>query len=250
MTVTNVSAIEALDLELPAVPDIDIDRSKSIGDGDAAAAVNGSAVVAFGTGISAQEREDILYSMQLAAAASNKKANRETEIAAWYNEYIRVLGLTGWVVRGFAPQRRTMAEGDVDVDQVALTILAAAITGPALQVMKVAIEALKGMADDSGQIRLLEFYGADGKVGNFQLGAVERGAGDELNLGIGAYQFVMKQRKKKILFIKWRRQDVDLWGGAANATFNPAAYATVRKTVLERLGPSRIDAIAALDLAL
>jgi hypothetical protein len=246
----SIEAIRALEIAAPAREDFGIERTRDLADGEEAAVVNGSAVVGFGPGISAQAQEDVLYSMQLAAARANKVASRDSDIEGWYHEYIRVLELTGWVVRGFAPVARVLDEGEVEMDKVALTILSAAVTGPAVAVLQAAVKALEGMADDSGFIRLFESFGQSDDVGNFQLGAVERGAGEELNLGIGAYQLKTRVRKKKILFIKWRRNEVDLWGGAANATFNQAAYATVREAVKEKLGPGRVDAIAALDIAL
>lgn len=248
MTTQRIDNIRGLDLMIETPMDFDIALSRDFTDGAAGAAVNGSAVVAFSAGIPLQTQEDILYSMQIAAASANKKANRQSDIEAWYLEYIRVLELTGWVVRNWAPTRRSIDEAEVDVAQVALDLLATAITGPALVVMKVAVDAMKSMADDDGYIRLFEHYGADGSVGNFQLGAVEEGAAGELNLGLGAYQFTMSEQKKKILFIKWRRQEVKLWGGACNAVFSRAAYDEVRQAVKDKLGPSRQDAIARLDI--
>ena len=248
MTTDRVNQIRGLDVAIESPLHLDIALSRDFTDGAASASVNGSAVVAFSAGIPLQTQEDILYSMQVAAASANKKADRQTNIEGWYLEYIRVLELTGWVVRNWAPTRRSIDQAEVDVAQVALDLLATAITGPALTVMKTAVTAMKSMADDDGYIRLFEHYGADGSVGNFQLGAVEEGAAGELNLGLGAYQFTMSERKKKILFIKWRTQEVKLWGGASNAVFSRAAYNEVRDAVKEKLGPSRKDAIARLDL--
>lgn len=248
MTTESVAQIYALDLMLEPAIDFGIQRSRDFSDGAASAAVNGSSVVAFSQGIPLQTQEDILYSMQIAAASANKKANRQSNIEGWYIEYIRVLELTGWVIRNWAPTRRSIDEAEVDVAEVALDLLATAITGPALVVMKAAVDAMKSMSDDDGYIRLFEHYGADGSVGNFQLGAVEEGAAGDLNLGLGAYQFTMSERKKKILFIKWRKQEVKLWGGACNAVFSRAAYDDVRQAVKDKLGPSRQDAVARLDI--
>lgn len=246
----SIEQIQSLELKLESPLDLEIDRSKSLADGSEAAVVNGSALVAFGPDIELQTQQDILYSMQIAAGAANGKADRETDIAGWYTEYVRVLELTGWVVRNWSPSRRKTSEAEVDLAEVALDLLALAITGPALAVMKAAVTAMREMADDDGMIRLFEHYGANDRIGNFQFGAVERGAGKELNLGVAAYQFTLRERRKKIIFVKWHEKQVELWGGATSATFNEAAYAKVRQVVESKLDSDRLKAFAALELSL
>lgn len=243
----SIESIKALKIAPLDDLDIEIERSRSVG-GGASAAINAGGIVAFAGGVEAEEQEDILYSMQLAQRAASAVADRYTEVKAWYQEYVRVLGETGWVMSGFNLNAQKVDQSEVEVAKAALEILAAAATGPQSVVLLAAIKALKGMAKDDGFITLFEHYGAKGLVGNFQISDVQKGPGGVLSIVTGAFQIEMAERQDKFLFFTWHKKGVSVWGDAIRATFNRAYYADLRQTVREMLGKEGRKAIASLPL--
>jgi hypothetical protein len=242
----SVEAIRSLHVATLDLPKLDITREKSVA-GHATAAVDAGSIIAFVAGIDAQDQEDVLYSIQLAQRAASGAADRFKAVSDWYKEYTRVLQLTGWVLQGFAPTSQKVAEGEYEIAKAALSIVAAAATGPQSAVLIAAIKALEGMADDDGFITLFEHFGVDGLVGNFQMGAVEKD-GDALSMRLGAFQMNMSERKKKFLFFKWREKDISVWAETQTAIFNRSHYEGLRDVVRERLGEDARDAIATIPL--
>jgi hypothetical protein len=243
----SIASIRALKLAPLDLLDVQIERTKSVG-GEASAAINAGGIVAFAAGIGDQDQEDILYSMQLAQRAASGVADRFTAVKDWYREYVRVLAETGWVMAGFNLNAQKVDQSEIEVAKVALEILAAATTGPGSVVLLAAINALKGMAKDDGFITLFEHYGASGKVGNFQISDVQKGAAGELSVVTGAFQIEMAEHQEKFLFFTWHRKGVSVWGDATRATFNRSHYAGLRETVRQMLGKEARNAIAGLPL--
>lgn len=247
MSEANIKVIKSLTLAPLDVPDVEIDRAKSVA-GERAAVINAGSIVAFAAGISEAEQEDILYSMQLAQRAASGVADRYAAVKDWYREYVRVLETTGWVLKGFNPNAQKVSESEFEMAKAALKILLAAATGPQSAVLMAAVTALEGMAKDDGFITLFEHFGAEGKVGNFQVGAVSRGDAGELATVIGGFEFDMTEVQRKFLFFKWHNKAVSVWGDATTAVFNRAAYAPLRELVRERLGSEARKAIASFPL--
>lgn len=245
MSSTEISSLTLAPLDLP---ELEIARSRDVSGGNSAS-VDAGSVIAFVAGVDAQDQEDILFSLQFAQRAASGVADRYNAIADWYREYSRVLELTGWVLNGFAPNKQDLAEGEVQIAKAALKIVAAAATGPQTLVLTAAIEALESMTQDDGFITLFEHFGIKGQVGNFQMGAVERGPGGQLSIRLGAFQMKMSEKKRKFIFVKWREHEVSVWADAQTATFNRAHYAGMRERVRQMLGAEAVDAIAAISLA-
>lgn len=244
----SLKAIRSLRVAALDIPELDIARAKSVA-GQASAAVDAGSIVAFVAGIDAQDQEDVLYSIQLAQRAASGAADRYKAVGDWYKEYNRVLQMTGWVLQGFAPSSQKVAEGEYEIAKAALSIIAAAATGPQSAVLTAAIQALEGMAGEDGFITLFEHFGIDGYVGNFQLGAVEKDAVGALAMRLGAFQMNMSERKKKFLFVKWQEKEVSVWADVQTAIFNRTLYKSLRDGVKEMLGSDAKKAIAALPLA-
>jgi len=238
--------VESLNLAPLDAPDVKIERTRSVG-GQPSAAIDAGGIVAFAGGISSQDREDILYSMQLAQRAASASADRYTQVDLWYRKYVEVLEATGWVLNGFNLNSQEVGETQVEVAKAALGIMAAAIGGPMSAVLLAAIDALKGMAKDDGFITLFEHYGAKGLVGNFQLSDVKKD-GQKLSMTAGAFQVKMTERQEKFLFFKWHSKAISIWGDAVEATFNPKHYEPLRQTIRDKLGADAQSVIADLPI--
>jgi len=243
----SVDFIKSLTLAPLDLTGIDIERAKA-SDGGPAAVVNAGSLVGFQAGVTEEEQEDVLYSLQIAQRAASGIADRFTQIKEWYTEYVRVLSAIGWAFKNFDLNAQQVDQSEVEVAKAALEILAAAATGPQSAVLLAAINALKSMAKGDGFIALFEHYGASGLIGNFQVSDVQRGAERELSIVTGAFQIKMVERQAKFLVVTWRQKGVSVWGSATKASFNRAIYSEVREAVKEKLGKEARKAIAALPL--
>lgn len=241
--------ILALRLAPDDTPDSDREEFefKGVGGGEAAA-INGASVIAFAAGIDSQTQEDILYSIQIANRAADGVAKAGEDMAAWFGEYARVLRLTGWTVTGIAPQQQTTSEGDVELAKEALGIITAAIGGALPVVLAAAISAMQKMADSSGFIKLFDHYGNKGKIGNFQLGQVDRGVGGDIGMTAGAFFMTLTEKRENFIFIKWHSKDVTIWADVQKNVFSKSQYANVRAAVIKKLGENANAAIADLNL--
>lgn len=244
----SVETIQSLALAPLDPPPVRITRYRGPA-GRPSAAIDAGSIVAFAGGISAQDREDILYSIQFAQRAASAVADRYEAVEAWYKQYVDVLAQTGWVLNGFNLSTQQADESQVEVAKAALQILAAAAAGPASAVLLAAIEALKGMAKDDGYITLFEHYGAKGRVGNFQISDVQAGEGNQLSIVTGAFEIRMMERQEKFLFFTWNKEAISVWGDATRASFNRDQYARVREIIRSRLGVEAMKAIAEMPLA-
>lgn len=216
---------------------------------DMQAAVNASTLLSFVDGIEGAEKDDVLYSIQFAQRAASAAHDRYIETPAWYRLYVDVLEQLGWAGEQFAFTATGESQSEVQMDKEALQIISAIATGNQLAVITKSIEALGAMADEDGAIDLFEFQSSNVLGGNFQVGAVEKGANDLLSIALGAFYFRATERKKKFLFFKWRRKEVEFFTAAQRMVFNPGIYAVSREVVKERLQATAKTFIANIPLA-
>lgn len=215
---------------------------------DLKAAVDAGSLISFVDGVEPQEREDILFSVQYAQRAASAAFDRFAESRSWYAKYIEVLEILGWAGEQFAFAEYRQDEGELQMDKAALAIITAVATQNQLAVITQSIKALEALADDDGTINLFEYQSSTEGSGNFQIGAVQRGASGTLSMALGAFYFRAAERKRRFLFFRWRQKSANFWTGAQKMTFNVALYDRVREAVSERLGQRALDYIAALPL--
>ena len=214
-----------------------------------AAAVDANAFLSFVDGVSAQEREDILYSVQLASRGASAAHDRFKASEAWYGKYIEILERLGWTSEQFAFAKYAQSEGELRMDQAALAVIAAIATQNQLTVLNQSLNALKELAENDGAIRLFDFHTTAQASGNFQIGAVQKSANGALSLALGAFYFQSDDRRRRFLFFARGALEVRFWTAARKLTFNTEHYARQRQAVKEKLGASAHDYIADLEIA-
>ncbi len=150
------------------------------------AAVDVGSLLSFVSGVGASEKADILFSVQLAQRAADAASDRFADTEKWYKKYNEVLAAVGWTPEQFAFVAHNQKEGNLAMDKVALAVIAAIATGNQLQAIVASISALEKLADGDGAITLFNYHAAEGLSGNFQIGAVQKGANDTLSMALGA----------------------------------------------------------------
>jgi hypothetical protein len=212
------------------------------------AAVNAGALVSFVAGLTQAEVVDVLFSTQLAQRAASAKHDRFAETEAWYGLYTEVLSRLGWVGEAFAFTQRAKTAGAFAIDRSALDVIMTIATGNQLAILVKTIDTLKGLADDSGAIRVFDMLALAELSGNFQIGAVQRAENGALSLALGAFYFRTKDARRRALFITWGAEDIEFWTGAQKLTLNGALYAKHRTAVAARLASDTFNYIAAIEI--
>lgn len=212
------------------------------------AAVDANALLSFVEGVSPEERDDVLFSVQLAVRGASGSFDRFTQTEAWYRKYTEVLENLGWAAEQFAFARYDQDEGEMRMDQAALAVIAAIATQNQLAVLQESIEALGKLAEDDGTIRLFDFHTSTQASGNFQIGAVQRADNGALSLALGAFHFRSSDTRRRFLFFSWGAQQVNFWTSAQKLTLNTTFYTSLRERVRLKLGGDALDFISALEL--
>ncbi|HRL78444.1 MAG TPA: hypothetical protein PK440_21355 [Candidatus Accumulibacter phosphatis] len=215
---------------------------------DVRAAVSVGSLVSFVDGLDAQSKDDVLDSLQLAQRAANAAADRFADVRNWYQQYLDVLGQIGWVTGQFAFLEREQSEGDLRMDQAALSVLMAIATQNQLAILKEAVAALGSLASSDGTISLFAQMSAREGLGNFQMGSAQRAGNGVVELAMGAYHFRAVDSTDRIVFFKRTTRALKLWTAAQRMTLNTATYAENRAQIRQMLGEERQRAIAAIRL--
>lgn len=213
-----------------------------------APAVDGNALLSFVDGITPQQRDDVLFSVQLALRGASGAFDRFAQTEAWYKKYTEILERLGWTSEQFAFARHDQQEGELRMDQAALALIAAIATQNQLAVLNEAIQALETLAEDDKTLRLFDFHTSTQASGNFQIGAVQTANNGALSLALGAFHFKSHDARRRVLFVKWGAQQLEFWTAAQRLTLNTTQYATLRDAVERKLGQEAQDFIADLPL--
>lgn len=214
------------------------------------AKVDVGSLLCFVEGLQEQEKNDVLYSVQLAQRGASGYFDRFTETRSWYQKYVEVLENLGWATEQMAFSKFEQAEGEFRMDKAALAIITAIATQGQLGVLQEAVAAMSKLTEDDATIRLFDFHSSLEGSGNFQLGAVQRTANGALSMALGAFYFRSADERRRFLFFKWGSQDVNFWTAAQRMTLNTEFYARRRADVLARLEADAPKYIVDLRLGL
>ena len=212
------------------------------------ATVNVGSLLSFVEGVGEQEKNDVLYSVQLAQRGASGSFDRFTQTQAWYGKYVEILQNLGWNADQWAFGHFDQVEGEFRMDQAALAIITAIATQNQLAVLQQSVAALSKLAEGDSALSLFDFHSSMEGNGNFQLGAVQRAANGALSMALGAFYFRGVDERKRFLFFKWGSRQVNFWTSAQRLTLNSDFYARRRDDVVARLEADAPSFIADLRL--
>lgn len=212
-------------------------------------AIDAGSLVSFVAGLSAEEKDDVLYSTQFAQRAASAKADRFQAVRPWYQAYVDVLEQLGWVTEHFAFTHYDEDKGEVHMDSAAIKVLASIATAGQLTVLEGALKALQGLSEGSQEMTLLDVNSTNEFGGNFQIGAAQRADNGAVSLVLGAFYFKTVNQQKRFLFFRWGRKNINFWTSAQKMTLNSEFFGQVREAVTDKLGEGREQLIRAIELA-
>jgi hypothetical protein len=224
----------------PAKPQVISDNLK--------AAVDAGSLLSFVDGLTPEERDDVLYSVQLAHRNATHEFDRFSQTQSWYKRYIEVLQLLGWVAENLAFTNYDQSEGELRMDKAALALITAIATQNQLAVLKEAVSALEKLAEGDDTIRLFDFHTSTDAGGNFQIGAVQKASNGTLSMALGSFYFRSHDARRKFLFFGWGKNEVEFWTAAQKMTLNTALYAQGRDAVRQKLEKTFPSFIAELQI--
>jgi hypothetical protein len=216
---------------------------------DLQAAVDTGSILSFVEGVTQEEKDDVLYSVQLAQRGASGAFDRFEQAEDWYNKYAEILEVIGWAGEQFAFSKYDQSQGELHMDQAALKIIGAIATGSQLTALSEALSALESLAEGDGPVRLFDFHTSAEASGNFQIGAVQKSDNGALSLAVGGFHFKANDNRRRFLFFAWGNQDVEFWTAANKMTLNETLYAQHRDKVKEKLGAAATGFIEELTIA-
>lgn len=209
--------------------------------------VDNGSLVSFLAGVDRQSQADVLNSMLLAQLAANKKFDREKDTAQWYAFYHDVLENVGWVVQQFAFARYEVSGTTATVDKAVIDLLAAIGTENAAAVAKSTIDALKALSSDDRRFTLFKQSAHSARTGNFQVANCSN-VGDVLKMSLGAFTFSSTRVDTSALFFSWSTSDTEIYRAGQSIVLDREVYATVRNSVVQKLGDHAKTFIDDLDI--
>lgn len=214
-----------------------------------APAVDLGSLLSFVDGLNVQEKDDVLFSVQLAQRGASGAFDRFTQTESWYGKYAEILETIGWTGQQLTFARHEQSGGEVRMDKAALAIIMAIATQNQLAVLTEAVKALEALAENDEAIQLFDFHTMAGMNGNFQIGAVQKSTNDALAMVLGAFHFKARDERRKFLFFSWGAQEVNFWTAIQKMTLNVTLYADHRTFVRQRLGEKAHEYIEELVLS-
>jgi hypothetical protein len=245
-----LSYVASLELPAPHVVEGLMAEAPAIGPtGEAAASspahVNNRAFISFADSIGPDARRDVIDSMLLAELVADQVSPRQADVEAWYGQFVEVLRQIGWP----ASQLNRVgyqARGDtVTVDQVALEVLGAALTGDQLAVVAAALTALKDLSKDDRPVVLFDRQTHDAHAGNFQVALAEETSGTP-RLSLGAFDFHTEDTVEQILWFDFSTSRTTIFKATDSIELDMGVYDRVRDAVREKLGQNAEDYVAGL----
>ncbi len=201
------------------------------------AAVVGSEIVSFVSGVTAERREAIVNASLLAQLVAKKKVSDPMRIYDWYDAYFDVLTNIGWVIqdKGFAEYKEssTNFEAHKAILAVATVVLGAAPT--ALAIVTSTINALHSMDESSPWITIFNRESQEARVARFQISLAEQDADGQFFVTLMAFGLEAKSNITQVLFFKVKKQEATLRHYSGRVTINTTVLDGVGDAIKTKL---------------
>ncbi len=210
------------------------------------AAVVGSGLVSFVSGVTPERREAIMNSSLLAQLVAKQKVGDETHLKEWYDQYFDVLENIGWIIqeRNSAVYRESGSNLEIHkaIMSVAATLLGAAPT--ALALVRTTLEALQ--TKNTPWITIFNRESQRARTAHFQVSLAQEDPTGQFLVTLMAFGLEAKKTITQILLFKVKKQDAVLRHYSGNVTINTGVLDSVREPLKAKLVAHANDYIAKL----
>jgi hypothetical protein len=201
------------------------------------AAIVGSEIVSFVSGVTAERREAIINSSLLAQLAAKKKVPDLTRIYDWYDAYFEVLTNVGWVVqdKGFAEYKEsgTNFETHTAILAVASVVLGNAPT--ALAIVTSTLNALQSMDESRPWITIFNRESQKARTARFQISVAEQDPEGQFFVNLLAFGLEASSDVTQVLFFKVRKEKAKLRHYSGRVTINGTVLDGVSDAIKTKL---------------
>jgi hypothetical protein len=212
------------------------------------AAVVGSEIVSFATGVPAEWRQDLMNGALLAQLVAKQQVPETGRIFEWYDVYFDTLAQLGWAVqdRGFSI---FVEEGrDFSAHEAILKVAAAAL-GPAttaLSLVTTTLDSLKAMDADSPWLTLFSRESRTTSAARFQLSVAERAGDQATSFTLMSFGLEARQSMTQVLFFKTVSGQATLRHCSGRMSVDMGLLADVRQDLKDKLSAHTRDFIRRL----
>jgi hypothetical protein len=211
------------------------------------AAVVGSDVVAFTSGVTAENRQAIANSALLAQLMATKIVPDRKQIYLWYNEYFKVLENIGWTTQEATWAKYTEEANNLEAHEAILKAATALLGGgPALALVTSTIDALKSMKEGTPWITIFSRESQHAETANFQMTLVDQKADGPFLVSFVAFGLEANSKVTQVLFFKIKKSDATLKQYGGKVTINPNILDSIRGDLETKLKDYVKSYIAAL----
>ncbi|MFU2329250.1 hypothetical protein [Pseudomonas sp. NFX98] len=204
------------------------------------AAVLGSTIAAYDERLSGDDREAFDDTLLYAEIRADKFFNRETQRREWYGEYSTALTNCGWPTMSDPYREYISGELDFTMDEAALQIIALAAGADKLKVLPLISNAFNSLEKNEGAVKLIELKRKRNRAGNFQVAPCVLLDGRPTMIAC-ALQMETRELITKMLFFKYRGEEVKVYSAATRRTLNRRAYNVVKDFIRAAADKARLE---------
>ncbi|MBL7229338.1 hypothetical protein PSFL_40370 [Pseudomonas sp. DD1] len=216
---------------------------------EGAAVVRGS-ITSFVTGLSQQARDDVQNSTLLMQLAADKKFNPEKQREEWFKFYTDGLANLGWGRVSSYYQSYQPRNTNVTMDQVVLEVIAA-VVGADSAVYKVTEKTFSSLQDNpknQAPLKLFDSSSTRDSVGTFQILPVMQDRDGNVVMVLTTVNASTTVQRGSFLFWSWSKTTAWMYRAAQQTVLNESVYATVRQSVIKKLGKNAEEFIDDLEI--
>lgn len=201
------------------------------------AAVVGSDVISFVSGVTADRRAAIIDSSLLAQLVAKQKIGDPSRVYDWYDAYFDVLTNIGWVVqdRGFAEYHEQHANFDAHQAILAVATAVMGAAPAALALVKATLDALKSMDAGSPWITVFNRESQAARTARFQISLAEQDPDGQFFVTLMAFGLEARSTITQVLFFRCRASEATLRHYSGRVTINTDVLDGVHDAIAVKL---------------
>lgn len=206
------------------------------------AAVIGSNLIGFGSGMSAQEQDDVRNTFQLATLVANKLYDKDTQAQGWFGKFRSVLVDTGWLTLTSRYGQRSDASQSLKVANVLVSLVqgavATAISGTPVGAVlgKLAGDVLANLPTTGEAFNVFDRGTKTNRGSMVGVASCLKTPEGEILLALGAVDLSTAKHDYDVLFFDWDANEVRVYEASMVLSVNARLMALNRDKIVAALG--------------